>query len=150
MSLFSDVAGKQSDVILISEERSGSPGTEDLNQTLVRAARRLASVQQACTSGGPPVPSAKPALQTKKHREPLGNNIHLATALILPAPSTATVSEQSSLKLRCQAGIVVKPLQPSKMCHSAMTGTAFPKSRPVVPVYASCRNSWTLPWLFVY
>lgn len=42
---------------------------------------------------GHPPPSANPAWQTKKQRKPLGSNIHLVTALILPALSSVTVSK---------------------------------------------------------
>lgn len=130
-------AGKQSGVI--SEERSGSPGIEGLNQTLVTAARRLTTIQQDSILGGPPVPSAKPALQAKKQREPLGSNIHLVTALILPAPSRATVSKAFP-----------EALVPSRDCGEAFTAIqnvpcsselhCFSPKQALVPLCASWRS----------
>lgn len=78
-------------VTLISDERGGGTGIEDWIQTLVTAARAVFS--KTVPQESPPPPLAKPAVQTEKQREPLGSNIHLLKALILPAPSRVTVSK---------------------------------------------------------
>lgn len=114
--------------------------TEDLNQTLIQAARSLASTQQDCACSAP----SQTCHAAWKAGRDTGSNIHLVPALVLPAPSRVTV--------RKAPGALV----PSRGCGGASAASQslpcscgsllFPKAGLGACV-CHCRGTVALPWL---